>query len=278
MVRAFLVLALAFGEVDFKVPERSAARAKARSGILHWAQSLNSEVQVKNENGKYQMYRGDYALSFWHDLPLEPPREKGLYHFVCEIPKGTTAKMEINKEAELNPIIQDTKDGKPRFYKYKPEVGSLVNYGALPQTWEDPNTKDTTTNLGGDNDPIDVLQVNSKPCKIGDIQRVKVLGAFALIDDGETDWKVFVVDVDDMGKLNRNSVTLNDLKTPEEVKEIVEWFEKYKTAEGKGLNKIGLDGQIVSAEKATEIIKETNKHWMDLFRRKTSKAMKEQEL
>jgi inorganic pyrophosphatase len=266
MVRAFLVLALAFGEVDFKVPERSAARAKARSGILHWAQSLNSEVQVKNEGGKYQMYRGDYALSFWHDLPLQPPREKDMYHFVCEIPKGTTAKMEINKEAEFNPIIQDTKDGKPRFYKYKPEVGSLVNYGALPQTWEDPNTKDTTTNLGGDNDPIDVLQVNSEPCKIGDIQRVRVLGAFALIDDGETDWKVFVVNVDDLAVTK--SMALTDIKKPEEVTEIVEWFRNYKTAEGKGLNKFGLDEQIISAEKSKKVIMETHVHWKELIYKK----------
>jgi inorganic pyrophosphatase len=276
MVRAFLVLALAVGEVDFKVPERSAARAKARSGILHWAQSLNSEIQAKNEDGKYQMYRGDYVMSFWHDLPLQPPREKDMYHFVCEIPKGTTAKMEINKEAEFNPIIQDTKDGKPRFYKYKPEVGSLVNYGALPQTWEDPNTPDTLTNVGGDNDPIDVLQVNAQPCQIGDIQRVYVLGAFALVDDGETDWKVFVANVDDPKV--KKTTTLNDLKTPEEVKEILEWFKNYKTAEGKGKNTIGLDEKILSAEKAIAIIKETNDHWKNLFRRKTSKAMKAEEL
>ena len=41
---------------------------------------------------------------------------------MCEIPKGTNAKMEINKEAEHNSIIQDRKKGKLRFYKYNPEV------------------------------------------------------------------------------------------------------------------------------------------------------------
>ena len=46
--------------------------------------------------------------------------------------------MEINKEAPFNPIIQDTKKGKPRFY----HSDSLVNYGAFPQTWEDPSHAD----------------------------------------------------------------------------------------------------------------------------------------
>ena len=42
---------------------------------------------------------------------------------MCEIAKGTTAKMEINKEAAFNPIIQDRKkDGSLRHYKYNPEV------------------------------------------------------------------------------------------------------------------------------------------------------------
>ena len=49
--------------------------------------------------------------------------------------------MEVNKEAMHNPIIQDTKNGKLRYYKYNPEVGSLVNYGAISQTWEHPDEK-----------------------------------------------------------------------------------------------------------------------------------------
>lgn len=31
-----------------------------------------------------------------------------------------------------------------------------MNYGALPQTWENPTIRDPRTNFGGDNDPIDV--------------------------------------------------------------------------------------------------------------------------
>lgn len=51
------------------------------------------------------------------------------------------------------------KNGKPRFYKYGP---SLVNYGAIAQTWEDPEKAHPDTGFGGDNDPIDVLQINER--------------------------------------------------------------------------------------------------------------------
>ena len=68
--------------------------------------------------------------------------------------------MEINKIHASNPIAQDlTKSGDLRHYKYKPDKGSTVNYGALTQTWEDPLELHPATGVGGDNDPIDVLQV-----------------------------------------------------------------------------------------------------------------------
>lgn len=47
--------------------------------------------------------------------------------------------------------------------------------------------------MGGDNDPIDVLQINDTPCETGDVMSVRVLGTLALVDGGETDWKLIVV-------------------------------------------------------------------------------------
>jgi inorganic pyrophosphatase len=75
------------------------------------------------------------------------------------------------------------------------QIGSSCNYGAIPQTWEDPEDPHPDTGYGGDNDPVDVLQINAKPCEVGDIQTVRVLGTLALIDDDETDWKLLVVDI-----------------------------------------------------------------------------------
>lgn len=126
-------------------------------------------------------------VSPWHDLPFMPPTNgeisEPLLTFVCEIPLGTTAKMEIHKRCdrllatsnsacslEHNPIVQDRfKDGSLRHYKYG---ASIVNYGAISQTWEAPDIVDGDTGLGGDNDPIDVLQLNARPCPRGAVQRV----------------------------------------------------------------------------------------------------------
>lgn len=55
-------------------------------------------------------------MSPWHDIPLRPlDTPKDVVNFVCEIPRGTRAKFEINTAAKYNPIIQDrTKAGEPR--------------------------------------------------------------------------------------------------------------------------------------------------------------------
>ena len=85
---------------------------------------------------------------------------------------------------------------------------------ARPQTWEDPNYIHPDTGAGGDNDPIDVLQINDTPCETGDVMSVRVLGTLALVDGGETDWKLIVahngdpqtehmMDIDDVRSVNQ---------------------------------------------------------------------------
>jgi len=53
--------------------------------------------------------------------------------------------MEVATDEVNTPIKQDMKKGKLRFYHYD----SLVNYGCIPQTWEDPAHIDTHTSYGG---------------------------------------------------------------------------------------------------------------------------------
>jgi hypothetical protein len=99
-------------------------------------------------------YNGEH-ISPWHDIPIRSSSDADdkIVNFVCEIPKGTTAKNEIHKSAPYNSVLQDRKNGKPRFYKYG---DSIVNYGAIPQTWEDPKFISEETGFGGDNDPIGI--------------------------------------------------------------------------------------------------------------------------
>lgn len=60
------------------------------------------------------------------------------------------------------------------------------------------------TKANGDDDPLDVCEIGEAIGTVGQVKQVKILGIMALLDEGETDWKVIVVDVNDplAGKLN----------------------------------------------------------------------------
>eukprot|EP00439_Symbiodinium_sp_Y106_P007689 s462_g1.t1 len=89
-----------------------------------------------------------HRLSPWHDVPLRNSDES--YNFICEIPKWTRKKYEIATGEIMNPIKQDVKNGVLRDYKWG---DMLFNYGAFPQTWEDPKHISTDTGCPGDNVP-----------------------------------------------------------------------------------------------------------------------------
>ncbi|CAE7659574.1 ppa1, partial [Symbiodinium sp. KB8] len=106
----------------------------------------------------------------------------------------TSIKYEAQTTEEYNPIGPDTtKDGVMRSYAYD----SLVNYGFLPQTWENPGVKDPLSNLSGDNDPLDVCDLSEIPAHHCSTYQVKVIGSFGLIDEGEIDWKVLCIRTSD---------------------------------------------------------------------------------
>ncbi|KAK4523395.1 hypothetical protein GAYE_PCTG52G1290 [Galdieria yellowstonensis] len=206
-------------------------------------------------------------ISPWHDIPLFHNEKEHILNFVNEIPRGQTGKFEIATKEKFNPIRQDVKNGVLRFYKYGP---SLINYGAFPQTWEDPEVVDRETGLGGDNDPLDVLEVGSEVLKTGGVYQVKPLGALALIDGGETDWKIFAIRVDD-----KDSSKIRDLEDVERLfpgvlDQVKDWFRLYKTAEGKGENKYGYGGQYLDREMAVKVIKECHEAWKKLRTEKMS--------
>jgi nucleosome-remodeling factor subunit len=184
---------------------------------------------------------------------------------VVEVPRWTTAKMEINKQLKLNPLVQDIKNGKPRFvHNVFPYHGYLWNYGALPQTWEDPNVVDENTKCKGDNDPIDALEIGFRVAKRGEVLQVKVLGAIALIDEGETDWKLIGIDIRD--KLASQINDINDVETqlPGLLEATRRWFKYYKVPTGKPPNKFALNEQFADRAYAQRVIDETRKYWEKL--------------
>jgi inorganic pyrophosphatase len=215
-------------------------------------------VQVKGVVGSAE-YRAFLSVSgtmrsFWHDVPLFGSAS-GVIRYVNEIPKGNTAKFEVALGEPGNPIKQDTnKDGSLRFFKAGPIP---FNYGCAPQTWENPNIKDSRTSLFGDGDPIDIVEISDTPIQTGDVCEVKVLGVLGLIDQGETDWKVIAINV------AQPMMKLDDVRKKTEL--IKYWFKHYKIPEGKRENEFINDGEVFSIEDAHDIIKEAHLHWRSAY-------------
>ena len=185
---------------------------------------------------------------------------------IVEIPRWSNAKLEIIKEDAFNPIKQDTKKGKLRFVRNCfPHHGYIHNYGAFPQTWEDPNHSHKDTQAVGDNDPLDVLEIGEKIAYTGEVKQVKVLGVMALLDEGETDWKVIVIDINDPLASKLNDIEDVEKHNPGLLRATNEWFRIYKIPDGKPENQFAFNGEAKNREYALNIIAETNESWKQLI-------------
>lgn len=176
--------------------------------------------------------------------------------------------MEVATKEKSNPIAQDIKKGKLRDYH-----GPIFwNYGCLPQTWEDPNVVHPVVKCKGDNDPVDIVEIGSSALASGSVTQVKVLGALAMIDDGELDWKVIAINNKDPLFAELNDIADVEAKLPGVVSGIREWFRWYKTPDDKPLNAFGFDEVALPRKIAEEVIEETHHYWKDLKSGKTSQG------
>jgi len=202
-------------------------------------------------------------ISPFHDIPLVANAEKGTFNMVVEIPRATRAKLEISTKEEWNPIKQDIKNGKLRYVTYGD--GYYWNYGALPQTWEDPNHVHPDTGCKGDNDPIDACEIGTAVGFTGQVKEVKVLGTLALIDEGETDWKVICIDVNDPLAAELNDIDDIKAKLPNLLHDSFVWFRDYKVPDGKPQNSFAFDGETKPRAYALKVIDETHNSWKNLL-------------
>ncbi|XP_069358139.1 inorganic pyrophosphatase isoform X2 [Maniola hyperantus] len=179
----------------------------------------------------YRVYFKDASgpISPLHDIPLWADRAARLAHMVVEVPRWSNAKMELSLAEPLNPIRQDVKSGALRYVaNVFPHHGYIWNYGALPQTWEDPRHVDAATRARGDNDPVDVIEIGARVAARGDVLRVKLLGVLALIDEGETDWKLLAIDARDPAAAALHGPADVEARFPGLLRATVEWFRLYK--------------------------------------------------
>lgn len=210
-------------------------------------------------------------ISPFHDIPLFANPEQTILNMVVEIPRWTNAKLEISKDELLNPIKQDIKKGKLRFVRNCfPHKGYLWNYGAFPQTWEDPNVVHPETKAKGDNDPLDVCEIGELVGYVGQVKQVKVLGVMALLDEEETDWKVIVIDVNDPLAPKLNDVEDVERHLPGLLRATNEWFRIYKIPDGKPENQFAFTGECKNKTYAMDVVRECNEAWEKLITGKTA--------
>ncbi|XP_035458778.2 inorganic pyrophosphatase [Spodoptera frugiperda] len=229
-------------------------------------------MYIAEERGS--AYAPDYRVFFkdesgpispLHDIPLWADKARRLVNMVVEVPRWTNAKMEISLSEPLNPIKQDVKKGALRFVSNVfPHRGYIWNYGALPQTWENPHHVDPATQARGDNDPIDVIEIGERVAARGDVYPVKILGTLALIDEGETDWKLLAVDARDPNADKLNDVADVEALFPGLLRATVEWFRLYKVPDGKPVNVFAFDSEAKNADFAYKVIDEVHEFWRSL--------------
>jgi len=213
---------------------------------------------------EYRLYfeKDGNRISPWHDIPYKVSEDR--FRYVVEIPKGTNAKIEIDvtDDAGKNPLKQDIKKEKLRFVAdVNGFKGYPWNYGAMPQTWEDPSIKYEPTGTFGDRDPLDIVDITSKVHERGEVKTVKILGVYLLIDEGETDWKIVGIDVDDPESEKFNDLEDVEKHRPGYLTALHDWFRDYKIPDGKPPNTFAWGGQGKGKQFALEVISEAHRQW-----------------
>mmetsp|Transcript_10182 Transcript_10182/g.25547 ORF Transcript_10182/g.25547 Transcript_10182/m.25547 type:complete len:240 (+) Transcript_10182:1267-1986(+) len=225
---------------------------------------------------EYRLFfkKDDAPISPWHDIPLVADAASHTYNMVVEIPRGTAAKLEISTDEPGNPIKQDTKNGKLRFIAdVNGCTGYVVNYGAFPQTWEDPSFVHPDTNCKGDKDPLDVCEIGSQAAQAGDVRAVKVLGCLAMIDEGETDWKVIAIDAADPLAADLHDVADVEAKLPGFLEKLHHWFRDYKIPDGKPANHFAFEGKAKPREYTVSVLEECHEAWRRVYGEKAAAAL-----
>lgn len=236
---------------------------------------------VKEVGNQHQLFVGGKQHSFWHDIPLQDGDD--VFHFVCEMPMGDTAKREVSHTEAFNPIVHETVEGEATHLKHTAGdgwTGPFLNDGSFPQTWESPahkrkpSRKRGVPHFIGDNKPLDAIMVNHVPCKVGAVHRVRILGAFAVIHDDDMDihsgpdtdldWKVVVQDIDDPHRTAPEG-TIQDVLPAQQRSALQSWYKHHEIANGGKEKILYKNGQWESGPSATKLVMEFHEHWQTLF-------------
>ncbi|KAF7964509.1 hypothetical protein HWV62_6761 [Athelia sp. TMB] len=188
-------------------------------------------------------------------------------NMIVTAPRWTNAKMEISKDESLNPLKQNAKKGRLRYMKNCfPHHGYLWNYGVLPQTWEDSRQIHSETNARGPNDLIGVFDISEEVGFSGQVKQVKVLGALAVIENEEINWRIIVIDA-----LSPNAAKLDDVADidrvyPSLLSATREWLIVSELPDGKPAKVLAFDGHFKDKLYTMDVILNSHDAWVRIIR------------
>lgn len=179
-----------------------------------------------------------YVLHPWHGAHYGKNAPQ-IVNGLIEIPQGSRAKYEIDKETGL--LILDRIIHSSFHYP--------INYGFIPQT------------LGHDNDPLDILVMCSESIQPLCLVEATVIGNMQMIDNGEKDDKIIAVATYD--PTVNHFTSLKDLPT-HFIAVLRNYFENYKVLE----NKVVEIDEFQDKETAYEIINEAIEFYKEKYPKK----------
>jgi len=171
----------------------------------------------------------------WHGISAgdKAPR---IVNAVIEIPQGSRAKYEIDKDSgllKLDRVIYST------FYY-------PINYGFIPQSY------------GDDKDPLDILVITSLPVQAMCLMEAKVIGVMQMIDAGDADDKIIAVCNTDPGVNHYNNVE----EMPKHFfSELRHFFEEYKRLENKSV----VVEEFGDKSKALKVVEDAMNLYQEMF-------------
>ncbi len=161
----------------------------------------------------------------WHNV-AKGNTQPALINGIIEIPKGTRAKYELDKESGLLILVIYSS-------MYYP-----ANYGFIPQTYCD------------DKDPLDILVISQIDVVPLCIVPSKIIGVMRMLDNGEADDKIIAVSAGDPSVSHISDIS----ELPAHfISELRNFFEDYKKLE----NKTVKVEEFLGREIAIEILEES---------------------
>jgi inorganic pyrophosphatase len=174
-----------------------------------------------------------FVLHPWHGAHYGKKAPE-VVNGLIEIPQGSRAKYEIDKETgllKLDRVVYSS-------FHYP------INYGFIPQT------------LGQDHDPLDILVMCSESIQPLCLVEATVIGNMQMIDNGEKDDKIIAVATKDP---TVNHITNIDELPKHFIAVLRNYFEQYKALE----NKVVLIDDFQDKQAAYKVIEEA----VDLYKK-----------